>query len=117
MGLTKDNVGRLLAIGRARRKIENGIFNTLKNKGYHFEHNYGPGEKNLCTVMAYLIMMAVWVDQLQQAANQTLRTLLGGLKTKAKLWDSLRTVFRRVPAPNMQKLHLEIADMYCIRLI
>lgn len=117
VGLTRDNVARLLAIGRARWKIENETFNTLKNQGYHFEHNYGHGERNLCTVMAYLMMMAFWVDQLQQAANQTFRALLGGLKTKVKLWESLRTVFRMVPAPNMQKLHLEIADMYCIRLI
>ena len=67
--------------------------------------------------MAYLIMMAFWVDQLQPAANQTFRALLGGFKTKVKSWDSLRTVFRMLPAPNMQKLHLEIADMCCIRLI
>jgi hypothetical protein len=26
--------------GRARWKIENETFNTLKNQGYNFEHNY-----------------------------------------------------------------------------
>ncbi len=117
VGLTKDNVERMLAIGRARWKIENETFNTLKNQGYHFEHNFGHGEKNLCTVMAYLMMMAFWLDQLQQAANQTFRTLLGSLKTRVKLWDSLRTVFRMVPAKTMEEIHIRIADMYCIRLI
>jgi hypothetical protein len=26
---------------------DNETFNTLKNQGYHIEHNYGHGEKNL----------------------------------------------------------------------
>ena len=30
--------------GRARWKIENETFNTLKNQGYNFEHNYGHGD-------------------------------------------------------------------------
>ena len=33
--------------GRARWKIENETFNTLKNQGYHFEHNYGHGKKSV----------------------------------------------------------------------
>jgi hypothetical protein len=28
-------------------KIEKENFNTLKTKGYHFEHNFGHGELNL----------------------------------------------------------------------
>ena len=35
---------------RARWKIENETFNTLKNQGYHFEHNYGHGEQHLSVV-------------------------------------------------------------------
>ena len=31
--------------GHVRWKIENETFNTLKNQGRHFEHNYGPGKK------------------------------------------------------------------------
>jgi len=43
-------LGKMPAVvkgGRCRWKIENETFNTLKNQGYHFEHNYGHGEKNL----------------------------------------------------------------------
>ena len=28
-----------MLIGRSRWKIENETFNTLKNQGYHFEHD------------------------------------------------------------------------------
>jgi hypothetical protein len=31
--------------GRARWRIENETFNTLKNQGYHFEPNFGHGPK------------------------------------------------------------------------
>jgi hypothetical protein len=50
--------------GRGRWKIENETFNTLKNQGYHFEHNYGHGVENLATVLALLMMLAFLVDQI-----------------------------------------------------
>lgn len=36
-----ENVKVIVRGGRARWKIENETFNTLKNQGYNFEHNYG----------------------------------------------------------------------------
>ena len=115
--LDKKNVAQLLAVGRARWKIENETFNTLKNQGYHFEHNYGHGKENLCTVMAYVMMLAFWVDQLQQAANRKFRTLLTTLKTRVKLWDAIRSVFRVVPLRSMDQIHDQLIDLYCVRLI
>src|SRR6202043_3177366 len=41
--LTPDNVYAIMRGGRARWKIENETFNTLKNQGYHLDHNYGHG--------------------------------------------------------------------------
>jgi len=35
----------LMRGGRARWKIENETFNTLKNQGYHYEHNFGHGQQ------------------------------------------------------------------------
>lgn len=115
--LTNKNVSRILEIGRSRWKIENETFNTLKNQGYHFKHNYGHGKKNLCTVMAYLMMMAFWVDQLQQAGNHTFQSLIVGLKTRVKLWDTMRAVVKIVPVGNMKQLFIIVAEMYCVRLI
>ena len=50
--------------GRARWRIENETFNSLKNQGYEFEHNFGHGEKNLATVFAALMMLAFAIDQI-----------------------------------------------------
>ena len=56
--INEENAMQLMRAGRARWKIENETFNTLKNQGYCFEHNFGHGEKNLSTVFAFLMMLA-----------------------------------------------------------
>ncbi|MBW2708750.1 MAG: transposase, partial [Deltaproteobacteria bacterium] len=51
--ITKGNAYELMRGGHARWKIENETFNTLKNQGYHFGHNYGLGKKNLSVACAH----------------------------------------------------------------
>jgi hypothetical protein len=41
--LSEVNLLALMRGGRARWKVENETFNTLKNPGYSLEHNYGHG--------------------------------------------------------------------------
>jgi hypothetical protein len=45
--LDDDCIEEMVRIGRSRWMIENEVFNTVKNHGYHIEHNYGHGVKNL----------------------------------------------------------------------
>ena len=40
------------------RSTHHGTFNTLKNQGYNFEHNYGLGQKYLSIVFVKLMMLA-----------------------------------------------------------
>ncbi|MEZ4886155.1 MAG: hypothetical protein R3E32_15575 [Chitinophagales bacterium] len=56
--IDKKNLAELVAVARARWKIENEVFNTLKNQGYHLEHNYGHGHKYLATNFALLTFLA-----------------------------------------------------------
>ncbi|MBR9982357.1 MAG: hypothetical protein KFF50_15100, partial [Desulfatitalea sp.] len=42
-----------------RWKIENETFNTLKNQGYHIEHNFGHGRKNLSNNFFVLNLLAL----------------------------------------------------------
>jgi DNA-binding winged helix-turn-helix (wHTH) protein len=60
--VSKRNVSKLRRGGRARWKSENETFNTLKNQGYNFAHNYGHGEQHLSVVFATLRMLAFLVD-------------------------------------------------------
>ncbi|KJU87258.1 transposase IS4, partial [Candidatus Magnetobacterium bavaricum] len=45
--INDKNIRQLVKGGRCRWKIENETFNTLKNQGYHIEHNYGHGKEHL----------------------------------------------------------------------
>jgi hypothetical protein len=47
-------VYQIMRGGRARWRIENETFNTLKNQGYHFEHHFGHGYQHLSVVFAVL---------------------------------------------------------------
>jgi hypothetical protein len=60
-----SNCEELAKAGRTRWKIENETFNTLKNQGYEFEHNFGHGYKHLSTNLIYIMMLAFLSDQLQ----------------------------------------------------
>jgi len=64
--LEEQNVYQIMRGGRARWKIENETFNTLKNQDYQFEHNFGHGNENLSVVFAMLMMLAFLVDQTQE---------------------------------------------------
>jgi hypothetical protein len=96
--------------GRARWHIENETFNTLKNQGYHFEHNYGHGEQNLSVVFAMLMMLAFLVDQAQQLCCGLFRAVWKKLGSKRALWDNLRSHFRHFRFHSMRHLYEVILD-------
>ena len=56
--ITAANVEHLIEAGRCRWKIENENNNTLKTKGYHFEHNFGHGKKHLSATLLSLNLLA-----------------------------------------------------------
>lgn len=91
--ITEENVLEIMRAGRARWKIENETFNTLKNQGYNFEHNFGHGEKNLSVNMAYLMMIAFFIDQVQQACCKLFQMALQKMGSKKYLWEKIRGIF------------------------
>jgi hypothetical protein len=92
--LTFDTVYRVMRGGRARWKIENETFNTLKNQGYRLEHNFGHGEQNLSVVFALLMMLAFLVDQVQQRCCPLFQAAWDKMQTKRHLWEEIRHLFR-----------------------
>ena len=116
LGLSARTVEKVMRAGRARWKIENETFNTLKNQGYHFAHNYGHGEQHLATVLAVLMLMAFLIDQIQQRCCGMFRRLWKGLGTKAKLWATLRSLFRVLMFESMESLYRHMASLYRLQL-
>lgn len=91
--ITKTNVYHLFRGGRAKWKIENETFNTLKNQGYNFEHNYGHGKQHLSTVFAFLMMLAFFMDQIQQSCCGLFQMAWEKMGSKIGLWGRLRSYF------------------------
>jgi len=102
--VSKRNVSQLMRGGRARWKIENETFNTLKNQGYNFEHNYGHGEQHLSVVFATMMMLAFLVDQVQQLCCALFRAVWAKLGSKRLLWERLRALFYDYRLASMREL-------------
>jgi Transposase DDE domain len=102
--VSKRNVYALMRGGRARWKIENETFNTLKNQGYHFEHNYGHGEQNLSVVFATMLLLAFLVDQTQQLCCALFRAVWAKLGSKRLLWERMRALFYSYALASMHEL-------------
>lgn len=60
--LSEQTVEKVMKAGRSRWKIENETFNTLKNQDYNFEHNYGHGNNNLCTILMCLMFLVFFLQ-------------------------------------------------------
>lgn len=95
--------------GRARWKVENETFNTLKNQGYHLEHNYGHGRKHLSTVFATLTMLAFLVDQVQELSCRLFQAARARFRSRTSLWERLRALFTDFFIPDWKTLWEVIA--------
>ena len=102
--VSKRTVFHLMRGGRARWKIENETFNTLKNQGYNFEHNYGHGQQNLSVVFAMLMLLAFLVDQTQQLSCALFQAVWAKLGSKRLLWERMRALFYDYALESMRQL-------------
>lgn len=103
--ITPENAHHLARGGRARWKIENETFNTLKNQGYQFEHNFGHGKRHLSVVFAMLMMLAFLVDQVKQLCCPLFQAVVKKYGTKRALWEHQRSHFFHFRFESMQHLY------------
>ena len=102
--VNKGTVYQLMRGGRARWRIENETFNTLKNQGYHFEHNYGHGYQHLSVMFAGLMMLAFLVDQVQQLCCPLFQAVWAKLGSTRRLWEKMRALFYAYALESMRHL-------------
>ena len=91
--ISRSNCEEIMRGGRARWRIENETFNTLKNQGYNFQHNYGHGHENLCTVMSLLMLLAFTIDQVQLLGCKVYQEAKKSAGTWKGLWEETRALF------------------------
>jgi len=108
--ITNENVYILMRGGRCRWKIENEAFNTLKNQGYHFGHNFGLGKKHLSEVFVMLMMLAFLVDQALQLCSPLFKAALERAGSKRALWEQQRNLFHCFLLDSMTILYTNIVN-------
>lgn len=114
--IVKLNAFAIMRGGRARWKVENETFNTLKNQGYHFEHNFGHGQNNLSVVFILLMMLAFLVDQVQQLACGLFQAALDKKGSKKRLWEEMRALFHTIEFQSMKQMFQAIVYGYKVRV-
>ncbi len=99
-----DNVKKLVKAGRAKWKIENENFNTLKNQGYHAEHNFGHGKKNLSFNFFLIILMAFFMHQIIELADPLFKKARAKFSARKEFWNQLRCTIRIIIFRNWESL-------------
>jgi hypothetical protein len=90
--VNRDTVIELAACGRARWKIENESFNTLKTKGYNLEHNFGHGKANLSAVLATLNLLAFAFHTAAELTHDLWRRAMTQAGARVRFFSRLREI-------------------------
>lgn len=90
--VTAETVREIIAAGRARWKIENENNNTLKTRGYHFEHNFGHGKKHLSATLASLIVLAYLLHTVLDWLDERFTHLRELIACRQRLFDDMRAL-------------------------
>jgi hypothetical protein len=102
--VSSQNVEELVRAGRCRWKIENECFNTLKNQGYHIEHNYGHGTQSLSFNFLLLTLLAFFCHQIAELTDGLYQQCRKRLGSKMELWGNVRAFLRSIIFESWEQL-------------
>ena len=90
--IDRDQLMPLMRAGRARWRIENNLFNVMKNQNYNMARNYGHGDQNLSAVLVCLMMLAFLIDQIQERCCSVFQAALRRCQARTALWRLMEAV-------------------------
>ncbi len=94
LSLDQHSVQWITRGGRARWKIENESFNTLKNQGYHLEHNFGHGRRYLSEALFLLNLLAFFFHQIFELLDELYQQARARFSARREYWNAIRSSFR-----------------------
>lgn len=113
LAVTAKNVVQLAKAARSRWKIENEGFNTLKNQGYHIEHNFGHGKENLSFVLFLLNLFAFFIHEILEMCDKLFQKVKEKVGSRYALWEKIRTLVNSLVIPDWDTLlHLLLKKRY-----
>ncbi|CAA6816677.1 MAG: Transcription accessory protein (S1 RNA-binding domain), partial [uncultured Thiotrichaceae bacterium] len=90
--ITVKTVESLIKAGRCWWKIENENNNTLKTKGYHFEHNFGHGQQHLSNLLTAMTLLAYLVHTVINLMDERFQVLLKKTGSRRRLFTNISTL-------------------------
>jgi hypothetical protein len=108
--VSKQNVVELVKAGRCRWKIENETFNTLKNQGYHLEHNFGHGKQYLSNNFFVLNVLAFCIHQILELCDAGYQYCRSKFSSRQEYWNNLRAAIRIMLFVDYEHLLRNVAD-------
>lgn len=87
-------VEQLVRAARALWKIENENFNTLKNHGYHLQHNFGHGTHHLSEVFFLLNLLGFFMHQIFALVDELYQQVRAGFSARREFWNAIRAALR-----------------------
>lgn len=113
----EHNVADMVAAGRSRWKIENENNNTLKTKGYHFEHNFGHGKESLANLLASMNMLAFLFHTVLDWTCEVYAKLRAKLGARKKFFEHVRTLTQYICFKNWAGLLHFMAEQLKVKII
>jgi hypothetical protein len=110
VNIDKNNVVELVQAGRSRWKIENETFNTLKNQGYHIEHNFGHGQRYLSNTFFVLNLLAFYIHQILELCDRGYQYCRSKFSSRKEYWNNLRAAIRIMLFRDFDHLLRNVAD-------
>ena len=92
LAVTQHSVAELAACARARWKIENETFNTLKTKGYNLEHNFGHGKQRLAAVLATMNLIAFAMHTVADLVDDAWKAARAAVGARKRFFEDLRAI-------------------------
>ncbi len=108
--INENNIFDLARGGRAKWKIENENFNTLKNQGYHAEHNFGHGKNNLSFNFFIFNLLAFYTHQILELTDCLYKDCRATFSSRKEFVNQLRCTIRILVFENWVKLLSFILD-------
>ncbi len=90
--ISEQTVAEVVEAARCRWKIENEDINTLKTKGYHFEHNFGHGEQYLSQTLLSLNLIAFLFHTLLELLDKRCALLRSTLPRRETFFQHIATL-------------------------
>jgi hypothetical protein len=94
--ITKRNVEKIVADGRGRWKVENENNNVLKTKGYHLEHNFGHGKRNLAALFATYNILAFLFHTILELVDEKYEEIRQTLPSRKTFFNDVRALTRYI---------------------